>query len=68
MDNQWQEPVRLTDGGLQITIATPAQARTWLQHAQRRAGWEEALDKCSGAAEGRVSNAEARRAFLKAAN
>ncbi|WP_421580295.1 DUF982 domain-containing protein [Shinella sp. M31] len=69
MTDQWQEPVRLKEDGLRITIETPAQARTWLRHARKSGpAWKEALDKCSAAAEGRLSNGEARRAFLKAAH
>jgi hypothetical protein len=66
MSNEWSEPVRLNDGGLIITISTPAQARTFLQHAERSGQWKDAWNKCSAAAEGRLSNAEARQAFLKA--
>ncbi|KPH05094.1 DUF982 domain-containing protein (plasmid) [Rhizobium acidisoli] len=67
MIDQWQEPVRLKEDGLQITMETPAQARTWLRHARRSGpAWEEALEKCSAAAEGRLSSAEARHALLMA--
>ncbi|CDZ60341.1 Hypothetical protein NGAL_HAMBI2605_09600 [Neorhizobium galegae bv. orientalis] len=69
MNNEWQKPVRFREDGLLITVATAAQARTWLSSARKGGrAWEEALDKCSAAAEGRLSNAEARKAFLKAAH
>jgi hypothetical protein len=69
MTNEWREPVRFREDGLLITVATAAQARAWLSRTQKGGrAWEEALAKCSAAAEGRLSNAEARRAFLKAAH
>ncbi|TWF53312.1 DUF982 domain-containing protein [Neorhizobium alkalisoli] len=68
MSNEWQKPVRVNDGGLTITVASAAQARTFLQHAKRSDQWGEAWAKCSAAAEGRLSNDEARQAFLKAAH
>lgn len=69
MENQWHEPVRVNDGELRITVSSAAQARNFLQHGQSRGrAWEEALRACSAATEGRLSHAEARRAFLKAAN
>lgn len=67
MTEQWKEPVQLKEDGLLITIETPAQARTWLRHARKSGpAWREALDKCSAAADGRLSSAEARRALLTA--
>ncbi|MBP2448653.1 DUF982 domain-containing protein [Rhizobium leguminosarum] len=69
LSDQWKEPVRLKEDGLLITIETPAQARTWLRHARNSgSAWREALDKCSAAADGRLSSAEARRALLTAAH
>ncbi|MBW6425517.1 DUF982 domain-containing protein [Rhizobium sp. XQZ8] len=69
MDSQWNDPVRVNDGELRITIASAAQARSFIQHARHTGRvWEEAMRACSAAADGRMSNAEARRAFLKAAN
>jgi hypothetical protein len=68
MPNEWSGPVRLHDGGPIITISTPAQARTFLQHANRDGRWSDAWVKCTAAVEGRLSHAEARQAFLKAAH
>lgn len=66
MSHEWSKPVRLNDGGLIITIATAAQACTFLSHAKRSKLWNEAWRKCSAAAEGRLAGDEARHAFLKA--
>ncbi|WLS04165.1 DUF982 domain-containing protein [Shinella oryzae] len=66
MTNEWSKPVRVNDDGLIITIATAAQARTFLSHAKRSRLWNEAWRKCSAAAEGRLSQDEARHAFVKA--
>ncbi|WP_430034146.1 DUF982 domain-containing protein [Neorhizobium sp. BT27B] len=68
MSNEWSQPVRLNDDGLVITIATTAQARTFLQHTKRSPKWNEAWAKCSEAAEGRIANDEARKALLRAAH
>jgi hypothetical protein len=69
MNNEWRNPVRVREDGLLITIATAAQARSWLQHKPRGGRvWQDAITKCTAASQGRISNDEARLAFIKAAH